>query len=69
LTFEDGTDRLYQKVRDRLPFYTAKNPKSVQISFTPWQKPEIMHGKSMAIYCTAQKFAPANYITRFPDAQ
>jgi hypothetical protein len=46
----------------------VKNPKTAQISFTPWQKPENMHSQTMAIYCTAQKFAPANSITQYSDA-
>jgi hypothetical protein len=67
-TLEDRTNRLYQKFRKRLTFYTVQNPKTMHISFTSWQKPEIMHGQTMAIYCTAQKFSPPKSITQFPDA-
>jgi len=28
LTFEDGTDRLFQNIGMELPHYTAQNPKS-----------------------------------------
>lgn len=42
-TLEYGTDRLSQNVSKEQPFYTTSNPKSVHISLTSQQKPEILH--------------------------
>ena len=43
LTPEDRADGLSRKVGKKIAFYAAKNPKSVQISFTPRRKPVITH--------------------------
>ena len=33
LTLENGTDKLFQNVGNKLPFYDRQNPKMAQISY------------------------------------
>jgi len=38
LDLEDGTDRFSRKVGNKLPSYSAQNPRRAQISLIVWRK-------------------------------